>query len=255
MSIVLALGVGLLIGAVLGLLGAGGSLLTVPAMIFLLGLTTPEATGTSLVAVAMMAVSGMIVHRRAGRCSCREGLLFGAAAASTAVFAGLAASTVPEIWLTVSFIVLLLGTVVWLVRRDQQSDAADTEQSVDDRDVSPVRSGLAGAGVGVLTGLLGVGGGFIVVPALMATRRMPIALAVGTSQLVVFISAIAGLLGRIPGGTVQWQVGLLVGAGGLIGSAVGSRLADRAPDRALRRAFAAVATIVAVAMAAQAVAA
>ena len=241
---VLALLLGAAVGAVLGLLGAGGSLLTVPALVLALGLTTTEATGTSLVAVAMMAGAGVVVHRRAGRCSCREGLAFGAAAAVTAVGAGWVASAVPDRVLTAAFVVLLVVTAVWLLRRDELSDRGSDEH-LEGRSASPA-SAAAGAGVGVLTGLLGVGGGFLVVPALLRTRHLPMPMAVGTSQVVVLVSAVAGLAGRAAGGSVQWGVGLLFGMGGLLGATAGARLADRAPAHRLRQAFAGVAVTVAV---------
>lgn len=231
--------VGLGVGGVLGLLGAGGSLLTVPAMILLLGLSAGEATGTSLVAVAMMASAGAVVHGRAGRCACREGAVFGVAGAVTAAAAGLAASAVPDDVLTVAFVALLVTTAVWLVRRDE--DASATER----RPPDALATAAAGGGVGALTGLLGVGGGFLIVPALLRTRGMPMRLAIGTSQLVILISALGGITGRLAGHTVRWDVGLLFGLGGVVGSALGSRAADAVPAERLRTAFAVVAVLVA----------
>ena len=92
--------------------------------------------------------------------------------------------------------------------------------------------------------LVGVGGGFLIVPALLVTRNMRMSMAVGTSQLVVLISALAGLAGRATGDTVQWSLGLLFGLGGLAGAAIGARMADRAPDDALRQGFAGIAIAV-----------
>lgn len=246
MADLIALPIGLAVGVVLGLLGAGGSLLTVPALILLLGLSATEATGTSLVAVAMMAVGGVLTHRRAGRCSCREGFLFGAAAAVTAAAAGWLAAALSDRILTGAFVVLLLATSVWLVRRDEPG--GDDQR---DRRPAPVQTGAAGAGVGVLTGLLGVGGGFLIVPALVGTRNMRMPTAVGTSQLIILISALGGLGGRLAGDSVQWGLGLLFGLGGAAGATVGSRLAERAPARVLRLGFAGVAVAVAGLMALQ----
>ena len=244
MDHLIAVPIGALVGAVLGLLGAGGSLLTVPALIFLLGLSTREATGTSLVAVALMAVAGLVVHRKAGRCSCKEGLAFGAAAAVTAAAAGWAASGLPERLLTGAFVVLLVGTAVWLLTRPSTADEDPAPSAERDPRGGVVATAAAGGGIGVLTGLLGVGGGFLIVPALLVTRDMRMSMAVGTSQLVVLISALAGLAGRATGDTVQWSLGLLFGLGGLAGAAVGARLADRAPDDALRQGFAGIAIAV-----------
>lgn len=244
MQLAVALPVGLGVGVVLGLLGAGGSLLTVPALIFLLGQTTTEATGTSLVAVALMAVSGLVVHQRAGRCSCREGLLFGAAGIVTAVAAGRLAERVPESVLTGAFIVVLLVAAGWLGVRDDPT----SEQRAERSGGAWWKVVAAGAGVGAVTGLLGVGGGFLVVPALIALRGMPMPLAVGTSQLVVLVNALAGLGGRLFGDSVVWGLGAVFGVGGVLGAALGSRLADRVPARQLRLAFSGVAVLVAAAL-------
>jgi uncharacterized membrane protein YfcA len=239
-DVAIAMPAGLAVGVVLGLLGAGGSLLTVPALMLLLGLSATDATGTSLVAVAMMAVAGVAIHGRAGRCSCREGLVFGAAAAVTAAGGGWLASALSDRILASAFVILLIGTAIWLVRRDSPTDQPDRN-----RNANPLQTGTAGAGVGALTGLLGVGGGFLIVPALVATRDMHMPLAVGTSQLIILVSALGGLAGRLSGNSVQWRLGLLFGIGGLAGATIGSKLADRAPADMLRLAFAGVAIAVA----------
>ena len=249
MDVAVALPVGVAVGLVLGLLGAGGSLLTVPALIFLLGLSTSQATGTSLVAVALMATAGVAVHGPAGRCSCREGATFGAAAAVVAVGAGAIASVLPDRVLSGAFVVLLVGTAIWMVRGNDEAlaDRGGGRAGV-------VAIGGAGAGVGALTGLLGVGGGFLIVPALVGLRGMPMPLAVGTSQLVVLISAVAGLVGRLTGDSVQWGLGLLFGIGGVVGATAGSKLGGRVPADRLRLGFATVAVLVALTMAWQVVA-
>lgn len=239
MDLVIALPVGLAVGAVLGLLGAGGSLLTVPALM-LLGLSASDATGTSLVAVALMAAAGVTMHGRAGRCSCREGMTFGAVAAITAAVAGWLAGALSDRILAAAFVILLVGTAVWMLRRNKEPDEPARDTGPDD-----LKAGAAGAGVGVLTGLLGVGGGFMIVPALLVTRGIRMPIAVGTSQLIILISAVGGLLGRFSGGSVRWGLGLLFGLGGLLGAAIGSTLADRTPADKLSTAFAAVAIVVA----------
>lgn len=249
MEIAVASAVGGVVGVVLGLLGAGGSLLTVPALVFLLGLDTGDASGTSLVAVAMMATTGLVVHARAGRCACREGATFGIAAAVVAAGAGALAALIPDPVLSGAFAVLLVVTAVWITRRD-----GGTSMEASSGDASVLTIGVAGGGVGALTGLLGVGGGFLIVPALIGLRDMPMPLAVGTSQLIVVISALAGIVGRVAGGSIHWRLGLLFGLGGIVGAAVGSKLADRVSPRRLRLGFAGVAGVVAVAMAWQALA-
>ena len=295
-DIIIALPVGIAVGVVLGMLGAGGSLLTVPALIFVLGLSAGQATGTSLLAVAAMGVGGLIMHARAGRCRCRHGMMFAASGMVTAAVAGRLATGLSDIVLTVSFAVLLLATSAWLVtRRDpdeveaaeegdlvtvgaevqgrQQRFAADhggggaslgQDGSADEPDehasdarhphgeVNTWKVVASGAGVGVLTGFLGVGGGFMIVPALIATLAMPMPMAVGTSQLVVLTNSLAGLAGRASGGTIAWGIGIMFGIGGLMGGMLGSKITDRVSSDMLRKAFAVIGVVVAGALLAKA---
>lgn len=240
MFLPVAVAVGVVVGVVMGLLGAGGSLLTVPALIFLLGQSTAEATATSLVAVVAMGVSGVVSHAREGRCSFRTGFAFGAAGMVTAAVAGRLASGLPEQVLTGAFVVLLVGTAIWLTVRGDEDGSGDGPGGHVRLKVTG-----AGAGVGVLTGLLGVGGGFMVVPALTGMLGMPMSMAVGTSQLVILTNAAAGLVGRATGGGVDWALGVAFGSGGVVGAAIGSRIAGRVDERYLRLGFAAVAVGVA----------
>lgn len=194
MTVALAVGTGAAVGVVLGLLGAGGSLLTVPALIFLLGMTATEATGTSLLVVAAMATAGLTVHRRAGRCACRPGLQFASAGLLTSAVAGWLAGAIPD-------------------------------------------------------RILGVGGGFVVVPALIATLGLTAELAVGTSQLVILANALAALVGRSLGtNTIVWSTGTAFAIGGVAGAIAGSQLTGRFSPRTLQWTFAGVAAVVAVAM-------
>lgn len=266
MTVALAVGIGVVVGVVLGLLGAGGSLLTVPALIFLLGLTATEATGTSLLVVAAMATAGLIVHRRAGRCACRPGLQFAGAGLLTSAVAGSLAGAIPDRILSGAFAVLLAVTAGWFAVRGRRTSAdGDDETGWTGGDDTPwtggdasnhqhddVRTGrvaAAGAGVGVLTGILGVGGGFVVVPALIATLGLTAEVAVGTSQLVILANALAALVGRSFGtNTIVWSTGTAFAVGGVAGAVVGSRLTSKFSARTLQWTFAFVAAAVAVAM-------
>lgn len=257
MTVALALAAGAAVGVVLGLLGAGGSLLTAPALIFLLAMSAHEATGTSLVVVAAMATAGLVVHRRAGRCACRPGLQFAAAGVVTSAVAGWLAGDLPEWLVSTAFAVLLAVTAGWFLvraaRRGPGKDPTDIAADAGSRhDHEGVRTGHvagAGAGVGVLTGILGVGGGFVVVPALIATLGLSAELAAGTSQLVILTNALAALAGRSLGtNTVVWSTGSAFAAGGVVGAVVGSRLTGRFSGRTLQVTFAVLAAVVSVAM-------
>lgn len=258
MIVLIGLAAGVAVGAVLGLLGAGGSLLTVPALILLLGLSATEATGTSLLVVAAMAVTSLAVHRRGGRCACKPGLQFAAAGVATSAVAGWVAGRIPDRALAVAFAALLLVTAVWFAVRARQSSADQHDESPSshahtEHEHGDVRTGrvlAAGAGVGALTGILGVGGGFLIVPALTATLGLATPIAIGTSQLVILTNALAGLAGRSFGtATIVWSTGLSFAAGGVAGAAAGSMLTDRFTVRTLRYTFSAVSIGVAVVMA------
>jgi uncharacterized protein len=231
LEIGLALVIGLLVGLVVGLLGAGGSILTVPALMLLLGLTATQATGTSLVVVVVVSGAGLAVHGRAGRVNWRSGAAFAVTGVPAAAVAGRLSVLLSDLVLTIVLVVLLGGTSVWMWRRRPREPR--TEPAPWTR---VVPSGLA---VGAVTGLLGVGGGFMVVPALAGLLGMPIPIAIGTSQLVLVVNALAGLGGRLGSGVVDLPVGLLFAVAGAVGSLVASRLVGRLSDVTLTRIFAA----------------
>lgn len=258
MTVLIGLAAGGAVGVVLGLVGAGGSLLTVPALILLLGLSATEATGTSLVVVAAMAVAGLAVHRRGGRCACKPGLQFAAAGLGTSAVAGWVAGRIPDEGLALAFAALLLVTGAWFASRARRSpvdehDGSASGQAHTEHGYADLRNGrvlAAGAGIGALTGILGVGGGFLIVPALTATLGLATPIAIGTSQLVILANALAGLAGRTFGtATIVWSTGLSFAAGGAAGAAAGSMLAGRFTVRALQYTFSALAIVVAVVMA------
>jgi uncharacterized membrane protein YfcA len=103
-----------------------------------------------------------------------------------------------------------------------------------------------GLGLGVVTGFFGVGGGFLIVPALTLGLGLPMRLAVGTSLAVIAANSLAGVAGYLGGGTVDWPLTLLVSAGAVVGALVGSRLAHAAPERQLRQGFAGLVAIIAI---------
>jgi uncharacterized membrane protein YfcA len=234
-----ALGFGSLIGFSLGALGAGGSILTVPILVYAMGVPVQGATGTSLAIVGLNAATGALDHLRRGRSLLRTGLAFGVSGVLGA-FAG--------VWLNhqlrgelimVLFSVLMLAAAVSMLRR---RPATATGVSFEERCKAAgcVRLVLVGVGVGFLTGFFGVGGGFLIVPALVLLLGLPMHLAVGTSLVAISLNALWGLIGNLQLGTLDWTLTLLFAVGGVIGVLSGGKLAGRLPDRVLRTAFAAV---------------
>ncbi|MEU5161843.1 sulfite exporter TauE/SafE family protein [Streptomyces sp. NPDC020875] len=263
---ILALLAGAVVGIALGALGGGGSVLAVPALIYLLGFSPVTATTASLVVVALTSVTALYAHARDGRVRWRTGALFAVAGLIPAALGGVLAARLPDAVLTGAFAVIAAVVAIGMLRSDDgrdERDDRDEKASGADSDSGSVRGGegveraggtgpavRAGAGVGALTGVLGVGGGFLVVPALIRTLGLGTRTAVGTGLLVITVNAIAALATR--SGTAQgleWGLIAPFAAAAVLGAWDGKRLADRLPAATLRRILAWVLIAVAVAMA------
>jgi uncharacterized membrane protein YfcA/uncharacterized membrane protein YedE/YeeE len=239
----LALPLSLVIGLTLGLLGGGGSILTVPILVYVLHVAPKDAIAMSLLVVGVTSVAATIAHARAGRVLWRTGVMFGAAGMAGAFVGGAAARFVPAALLLGGFAAMMLATAVAMLRgRRVGATAEDT--AVDEPTAKSVRElGLVrvlglGAIVGLATGLVGAGGGFVIVPALVLVARVPMKVAVGTSLLVIAMNSFAGFAGHLSHAHLDWGLTGLVAAVAVVGSLVGSRLAARVPQAALRRGFA-----------------
>jgi uncharacterized protein len=231
------------VGLVVGLLGAGGSILTVPVLILLLGLTATQATGTSLVVVSIVSTVGLVTHARGGRVAWRAGFGFAATGLPAALAGGYLAVLLPDETITVVLAVLLLGTSIYMWFRSDTDESAVAPRSMSWWRILP-----AGVVVGLMTGTLGVGGGFVVVPALVVLLGLSMPVAVGTSQLVLVLNALAGLTGRVGTGSVALGVGLVFAGGGALGAVVASGVVARVTGRWLSRAFSVLLVVVAAAL-------
>jgi len=265
----LSLGLGLLIGLSLGALGGGGSILTVPALVYAVGESARSATTGSLVIVGITAGVATLGHARAGRVRWGAGAAFGVAGVA-ASFAGttLNARVDPNLLLVCFATLMLVAAVAMLaktaVRADPQDDAHGRSQAAQDEEAAALRRprstltvappartptpGLSaalavrvvggGLVVGFLTGFLGVGGGFIIVPALVLTLRYEMPTAVGTSLLIISLNSGVALVARSGHQRFHWAVIVPFTVGAIAGSSVGKRLADRISGTSLTRAFA-----------------
>jgi uncharacterized protein len=242
-EIVVALVLGVFVGVVVGLLGAGGSILTVPVLILLLHLSATEATGTSLVVVSIVSTVGLLTHARGSRVAWRAGFGFAATGVPAAVVGGYLAILLPNDMITLVLAILLLGTSAYMWSRADGEDPGPAPETMSWWRIVP-----AGLVVGLMTGTLGVGGGFVVVPALVILLGLSMPVAIGTSQLVLVLNALAGLTGRVGTGSVALSIGLVFAAGGAVGAVVASGLVARAGGRWLSRAFAVLLVVVAVSL-------
>jgi uncharacterized membrane protein YfcA len=246
----LAVPLGLLIGLSLGALGGGGSILTVPALVYVLGQSPVAATTGSLIIVGVTSLTGMVAHARAGRVRVAQGLLFGVLGVAGSWYGSrLSASLAPAVLLA-AFSVLMLVVAAIMIARQRlgrrgaalQDDAFDpiiafTPRSVCDcpRAAKVVVTATA---VGLLTGFFGVGGGFAVVPALVLALGFSMPVAVGTSLLVIANNSATALGSRAGHGiSIDWALIAVFTAAAVIGSLLGGRIASRVRPEALSRAF------------------
>ncbi|MEV6586859.1 sulfite exporter TauE/SafE family protein [Streptomyces acidicola] len=238
---VLALTAGGVIGLTLGALGGGGSVLAVPALIYLLGFTPVTATTASLVIVTVTSVTGLAAHAREGNVRWRPGSLFALAGIVPAMLAAVLAADVPQSVLTGAFGVVAVVAALRMLRQPAVADR--------DTPVRPGRAAATGAGLGAITGLLGVGGGFLAVPALVGVLGLRMRVAVGTSLLVITVNSLAALAARA--GTadgLDWAVVAPFAGAAVLGAWDGKRLSARVSGAMLQRIFAVVLLAVAVFM-------
>ncbi|MEU5303696.1 sulfite exporter TauE/SafE family protein [Streptomyces noursei] len=323
---VTALPCGLLIGLLLGALGGGGSVLAVPALVYLLGQSPHAATAGALVVVAVGAVSGLVCHARAGRVRWVAGAAFGALGTAGSFTGSRWSASVNPGVLMAAFSGLMLVVAVGMVMRGNRGDRdgrraaaeetgavaaapaagaagpvrpAEPERSrrperserserpegperpqeratwavslwdavrtssgrrtaarasrgsgVGSHRTRPLRTVVTASAVGLLTGFFGVGGGFVVVPALTLVLGLEMPVAVGTSLLVILINSGAALATRAGTGSLDWPLLATLAACAAAGSSLGNRLAGRLRPQTLTTSFAALVTVLALAMAA-----
>ena len=220
----------LLIGLSLGLLGGGGSILTVPIFVYVLGFAAKPAIAMTLPVVGTASLVGAVSHWRAGNVRLRTAVLFGVVAMAGAYLgARLAGLVSGAVQLATLGVVMLAAAVSMLAGGRDDADGV--------RRPWPVLL-LAGIGVGMLTGFVGIGGGFLIVPALVLLAGLPMKQAVGTSLVVIAMNSAAGFAGYL--GMVELPWGFLAGFTlfAIIGILAGAGLVRHVPAAQLRRAFA-----------------
>lgn len=252
--IALALVIGVGIGIVVGALGAGGGILSVPVLVYLIGMEPHDATAASLVIVAVTALVSLRHPAKHGNVAWREGFVFAAFALVSSAIASRLSLLVPSHLLMVLFAVLLLSVSVVMARRGRSTLRAERPQPIVDDPMAMARPAgdprsrvrsllpliLAATTTGALTGFFGVGGGFLAVPMLVIALGLPIRKAAGTSLLVMIMTALAALLARIGTPThIDWPVVLLFVLGSSVGGLIGGPLSARAKPSTLTFSFAA----------------
>lgn len=232
LTLALVLLLSVAIGLSLGVLGGGGSILTVPILVYVAGLEPKEAIAASLFVVGATSAAGAISHAKGGRVKWRTGLLFGLAGMAGAFAGGLLGGQLPGTLLLIAFALMMIATSIAMLRGRRNVDPTKAHAEL------PVfRVLLDGAVVGLVTGLVGAGGGFLVVPALALLGGLPMSIAVGTSLVVIAMKSFAGLAGYLSTVQLDWGLTLGVTAAAIVGSVIGGRLVGKIPEQALRKGF------------------
>lgn len=272
-SLLLAVPPGILIGLTLGALGGGGSVLTIPVLVYLLGQPPKQAATVSLMLVAITGLVGAFAHRRAGRVRLAAGLTFGAlATAGSYLGSCLSAAADPHVLMLAFACLMIAAAAAMLLRRrhtaggthtphgPEETAAADPATLATDSSRSPLATlarpkpgkltwqrprlatlkiPVAATLVGMLTGFFGVGGGFVVVPVLVLALGFDVATAAGTSLVVIVCTsgtALATRLGTLP--SLNWLLLGVFTAAAITGVILGKYLADRVNPHRITTGFA-----------------
>ena len=226
-----------IIGLLLGALGGGGSIVTVPVFVYALGVPPKEAIAMSLPVVGLTSLTGAVSHWRCGRVHLRSAMTFGAMAMLGAFAGARAGAFVPAaLQLTVLGIVMVAAAVSMLRGKAPFIACASLDGGVSRPRWSWLSAAVAFA-IGALTGLVGIGGGFLFVPALVLLADVPIHYAVGTSLVVIAMNAAAGAIGYSGVVSIRWAFVFAFAATASAGALAGAWLAQRTAPRALRQAF------------------
>jgi uncharacterized membrane protein YfcA len=239
----LGLVLAMMIGASLGVFGAGGSIVTVPALVYVVGLGMQEAAATSLLVVGLVAVVGAALRWQTVRP--RAAAVLGVSGMLGAVPGAWLNHQVPPAVVLGGFAATLLLAGARLLQSDETAATPTAEH--------PGMALLGGLGVGLATGFFGVGGGFLIVPALVLLLGLEMPQAAATSLLVIALNSAAGLVAHARYGTVDWQLGLEFAAVALLGAVMAIPLARRLRPRRVQHAFAVVLLVLGIGMLAQGV--
>lgn len=263
MSIIITLFAGSLVGFSLGLTGGGGAIFAVPLLVYLIGVPAREAVGVSLLTVGITSLIGFLHRAKQGKVEFVTGIVFALAGIIGAPIGSMIADRVPEGVLISLFAILMVAIAIrmaWKTKpaaanlpilHDLDEDRGPTCKRDPEgklRMTSPCAMllGVVGLGAGILTGMFGVGGGFIIVPALVTFAGMGMQRAVGTSLLVITLVSISGVASQLVGGrALSLETASLFTIGSLFGLFAGTALAAKLAGPALQRVFAATILLVA----------
>lgn len=236
----------IVIGLTLGLIGGGGSILTVPVLVYLSGVSAVTATAYSLFIVGFSSLVGSVTYMRKGLVSFKTALIFGipsiiavyitrryvVPAIPDEVFTLGSLLVTKDILLMLIFAVLMIFASYSMIKGRKETEQVEVEQKFNYPMII-----LEGAVVGLLTGLVGAGGGFLIIPALVILSKLPMKMAIGTSLLIISIKSLIGFTGDLATREVDWTFLAIFSALAVVGIFLGSYLSNFIPGKKLKPAF------------------
>jgi len=238
--LILAILAGTVTGIVLGLFGSGGSIIAMPALMYLLGVEAKSAIAMSLGIVAVTATLSAWDHWRRGNVDVRVALVFGLFGIA-GTFAGAKVGVMTPVVVQLVLFALVMYAAAWkMLKPALVPQPASTGSQPPPQPAAEARLGhiaAHGIGIGVLTGVVGVGGGFLIVPALALLSGLPMKLAIGTSLAIVAAKSYAGFFGYLGAVPIDWSMMMSFTAVTIAGSFAGTRLAHRFSQEMLKRSF------------------
>ena len=236
-----------MIGVSLGLIGGGGSILTVPVLVYILGVNPVLATAYSLFVVGSTSLVGAATYMKKGLVNYKTALVF-AIPSFIAVFLTrkFLVPALPDPLFTVGEAIITknIGIMVFfaLIMLAASYSMITAKKCVDCDEDEPVvfnfpMIALEGSVVGVITGIVGAGGGFLIIPALVLLAKLPMKMAVGTSLLIIAAKSLIGFLGDLSSQTIDWQMLLIFTSLSIVGIFIGSGLSKRINEKILKTGF------------------
>lgn len=222
------------IGLSLGLIGGGGSIITVPVLVYVAGLPVREAVALSLAVVGTTAAVGAVFQARQGNVHGKAALFYGSAGIVGAALGARLTPLVPAPVLLTLFAALMIWVGLRMMRRGDPTDDLPPQQRAE---CFPWKCALAGLVIGTLTGFLGVGGGFLIVPALLRFAKMRMPLAIGTSLVIIAVNSAAGFAAHVSDVKSGMVLALTLTAAAIAGLFAGMGLGRRMRPEGLKNAF------------------
>ncbi|WP_018023160.1 sulfite exporter TauE/SafE family protein [Corynebacterium ulceribovis] len=246
MTTAIAVLAGAVVGVIMGALGGGGAIITIPVLVYILGFAPHEAITASLIIVGISSLTALLPHARIDNVRFRQGLIFGLVGIGGSFLGSFFGARLSPDLLFALFAGLLLVVAATMFRKALRKPAATKHGTPTSISPHVLLLLLAGTGVGFLTGFFGVGGGFAIVPALMLVLGFSAPVAVGTSLLVIAVNSAVSFGFHAAGGvSVDWSVVLPYLVAAMVASLVGGRASQRLPAKVLTLSFATLLVLVA----------